>query len=572
VPEWFINLTYWGAQQTVLVVSDLAYWGAQVALLVAAAALLPRVFRIQQPRVLLVYWRALLVLSFALPVIQPWQRVAFRLEVNNAVAFPDLRVVPPLSTPAAHWHLPTWEIAWLVCAVVLFGIVARFALLIAGLKRLKQFRERSTPISLSSQTGELVEAMRARVGCAAEFRVSGDVDSPVTFGRKAPTILLPEQFLKMEPQLQGAIACHELLHVRRCDWAMHLGEEMVRVATWFHPAILWLVSRVRLAREQVVDEQVLELTGARKPYLQALLQFATERRRLSAVPAPPFLAERQLAQRVALMLKEVRMSRTRLVISLAVIAGLIGAAGVSAVWMFPLRAAAQSAPAAGVAGGVSGGVAEGVAGGVAGGVVRGVVGGVARGMGIGGSKDVPEVDKSTIWVDEVKRGPMMVQVRGLGELVRVDGSGKLGARISLPEALIRQVSAGQSAMVDTRKGVVQGHVSKIGQIAGGTQSVDIALDGPLPAGVAAGMAIDGTVGIEKIDDAIYVGRPVHVAAGGASSVFKLAEGGSEAVRVAVKFGRASVQNIEVLEGLKVGDRIILSDMSNWDEAERIRLK
>jgi len=95
-------------------------------------------------------------------------------------------------------------------------------------------------------------------------------------------------------------------------------------------------------------------------------------------------------------------------------------------------------------------------------------------------------------------------------------------------------------------------------------------DAPLPAGVLAGTAIDGTVDVDKIEDVVYVGRPVHAAAGGPSSVFKLT--GVEAVRVDVKFGRASAQNIEVLEGLKVGDRIILSDMSAWDGAEKIRLK
>jgi beta-lactamase regulating signal transducer with metallopeptidase domain len=556
VPMWF---------------SDLVSWSAQVALLVGAAAILPSMFRIQQPRVLLAYWRALLLLSFVLPVVQPWQRVAFRLEAMNVVVFPD-RILPVPNAANAHWHVPTENIAWMVCAVVLVGIVLRFVLLIAGMKRLKQFRERSAQISMWSQTGEMLETMRRRVECDAEFRLSADVESPVTFGLRKPTILLPEQFPKMKAELQWAIACHELLHVSRRDWPMHLAEEMIRVAMWFHPAMLWLVSRVRLAREQVVDQQVLELTGARKPYLQALLQFATERRRLSAVPAPPVLAERQLAQRVALMLKEARMSRMRLVISLLVIAGLIGAAGVSAVWMFPLRAMAQSAPATGVAGGVSGGVAGGVAGGIVGGVARGVVGGVARGVGIGGSKDVPEMDKSTIWVDEVKRGPMMVQVRGLGELVREDGSGKLVARISLPELITRQVRADQSAMVDTRKGVVRGRVSKIGQAAGGTQSVDIALDGPLPAGVVAGTAIDGTVDVDKIEDVLSVGRPVHGTAGASASVFKVTDEGNEAVRVTVKFGRASAQSIEVVDGLKVGDRIILSDMSNWDGAERIRLK
>ena len=119
------------------------------------------------------------------------------------------------------------------------------------------------------------------------------------------------------------------------------------------------------------------------------------------------------------------------------------------------------------------------------------------------------MDRNAIWMDTVKRGPMMVQVRGLGELVRVDGAAKLIARISLPEALTRDVRADQSAMVDTRKGVVHGHVSTVGQAAGGTRSVDIALDGSLPQGVAAGMAIDGTIDIEKIKDVVSVGRPVQ---------------------------------------------------------------
>ena len=541
MPMWFGNL---------------GSWSAQVALLGVTSAILPRAFQIQQPRVLLVYWRALLVAAFVLPVIQPWQRLAPRLEVNDVLALPDPRLPSPQIRGVARWELSTQEIAWIAGAVILVGVGLRFALLIAGLKRLRQFREASTPISKSSPAGELLEAMRARVGCDGEFRLSADVDSPVTFGWRKPTILLPEEFLKMEPQLQGAIACHELLHVRRRDWAMHLLEEAIRVASWFHPAILWLVARSRLAREQVVDEQVLDLTGARRPYLQALLRFAAGGRHVSAVPAPPILAERQLAERVALMLKEARMSKTRLMVSLVVIVGLIGAAGVSAVSMFPLRAVAQSAPPAAVEGGAAGGVARGG----------------ARGAGIAGSADVPEVDKSAIWVDEVKRGPMALQVRGLGELVRAGGSGQLVARIVLPDAMARQVRANQAAAVDTRKGVVQGRVSKIEQGAHGTRSIDIALDAALPAGVMAGTAIDGTVDIAKIDDVVYVGRPVHAVATRSASVFKLRPEGGEAVRVEVKFGRASAQNIEVMEGLRVGDRIILSDTSAWDGAERIRLK
>src|SRR6202041_3139918 len=127
--------------------------------------------------------------------------------------------------------------------------------------------------------------------------------SPVTFGFAAPVILLPERFPSMDARFQSAIACHELLHVRRNDWVHHLAEEILRTEFWFHPAFAWLIGRVRLAREQVVDLEVVRLTEARKPYLEALLEFTAGSSRTAAIPAPPFLVERQLAERAALMLK-----------------------------------------------------------------------------------------------------------------------------------------------------------------------------------------------------------------------------------------------------------------------------
>jgi len=539
-------------------IANLTYWSAQVALLVIVGAILVRLFQIQQPPVLLAVWRGLLVLSLALPILQPWHKLAL-VDESRAVPFgTDVYALALPSSANSSWHVPMQEISWVCSAVILLGIAVRLTLLAMGLQKLREFRQRSTRISASTKTGELLEAMRKRVDCTAEFRLSEDVESPVTFGLREASILIPDEFLNMEPQLQSAIACHELLHVRRRDWAMHFIEETIRVVMWFHPAVLWLVAQGRLAREQVVDQQVLELTGARKPYLEALLRFATGRKRPSAVPAPPFLAERQLAQRVAAMLKEVRMSRTRLAVSLAVIAVMISAAAVSVVWMFPLKAVAHNSPVAGVAGGVIGGVP----GGVAGGIVQGV-----RSSSVA---DEPQVDRATIWVDTVKRGPMVIQVRGLGELIQ-DGSGRVAARISLPDEMTQGVRTGQNAMVDTRKGVVPGHVSTVGQITGVTRTVDIALVGTLPAGVGNGLAVDATVDIAKLDDVVYVGRPVQ-SMGGASSVYKLTEKGDEAVRVTVKFGRVSAQNIEVVDGLTVGDQIILSDTSAYGGAEKIHLK
>jgi HlyD family secretion protein len=127
--------------------------------------------------------------------------------------------------------------------------------------------------------------------------------------------------------------------------------------------------------------------------------------------------------------------------------------------------------------------------------------------------------------------------------------------------------------VDTRKGVVKGHVSRVSASpTNGTRTVHVALDGALPEGVAADSAIDATIDIEKLEDIPSVGRPIHAAPNSSASLFKLVSDGTEAVRVTVKFGRASVQSIEVLDGLKPGDQIILSDMSAWEKVDRIHLQ
>jgi hypothetical protein len=136
----------------------------------------------------------------------------------------------------------------------------------------------------------------------------------------------------------------------RRDWAHHLAEDMIRAFFWFDPALGWLIGRMRLAREQVVDFEVVMLTSARKTYLKALLEFTIRRSCVTIVPAPLFLAERQLAERIALMLKEVRMSRTRLILSLTAIACSIFVAITLGARTFPLKGApcprgpSQSAP------------------------------------------------------------------------------------------------------------------------------------------------------------------------------------------------------------------------------------
>lgn len=158
-------------------------------------------------------------------------------------------------------------------------------------------------------------------------------------------------------------------------------------------------------------------------------------------------------------------------------------------------------------------------------------------------------------------------------LAKVVQPGALKAVLRIPETQAKDVQIGQPASIDTRNGLVAGRVSrKDPSSVNGTVTVDVALDGPLPAGAVPDLSIDGTIQIERLKNVLYVGRPAYGAATGLIGLYKLEDGGHSAVRVSVQLGRSSVNTVEIIRGLKVGDRVILSDMSQWEAAERVRLK
>jgi HlyD family secretion protein len=158
-------------------------------------------------------------------------------------------------------------------------------------------------------------------------------------------------------------------------------------------------------------------------------------------------------------------------------------------------------------------------------------------------------------------------------VARVADPKKLKAEIKIAETQAKDITIGQKATIDTRNGIVIGHVSRIDpSVQNGTVTVDAAIDEALPPGARADLSVDGTIELENLKDVLYVGRPVHGQADSTISLFKITADGSEASRVNVKLGRSSVTTIEVLSGLQVGDKVILSDMSQWDNVDRIRLK
>jgi len=182
--------------------------------------------------------------------------------------------------------------------------------------------------------------LRDRLGVAAGFAVSPEIRVPATFGLRRPAILLPPGFDALPADQQRAVACHEMIHVRRRDWLFSLAEEGVGTLFWFHPAVAWALGRIRLAREQTVDRGVVALTRAPRPYLEALVELARSASRAPA-PAALFLKESHLKKRVDLLLEEVSMSRARLTVTVAAsTAALVLTAGL-AVWAFPLVAAAE---------------------------------------------------------------------------------------------------------------------------------------------------------------------------------------------------------------------------------------
>ena len=157
-------------------------------------------------------------------------------------------------------------------------------------------------------------------------------------------------------------------------------------------------------------------------------------------------------------------------------------------------------------------------------------------------------------------------------LAKVVEPGKLKAQLRIPETQAKDVQIGQKASIDTRNGIIPGHVSrKDPSSVAGTVLVDVALDGALPAGAVPDLSVDGTIVIEQLKNVLFTGRPASGAGTGPVGIFKVVEGGNAAIRVQVVLGRSSVNLVEIVRGLNVGDKVILSDMSQWDNVERVRL-
>jgi len=285
-----------------------------------------RVLRLRVPRVRHAYWQALLTVCVLLPLLQPWRPEV--LESSGAV-FTNFNL-KAASAPVPTGPSVAEIVLWLICT----GIVLRLVWVALGFGRLYLYRRHAQRIE---QAPEAVEEAQRLAPVSPSFFISHQLPTPAAFGSFRPAILFPTRFLEMEPAMQKAIALHELLHVERRDWLWNMFEEIVLTLLWFHLPLWWVVRSARLSREQVVDAEAIRRSKARRPYLKALLEMAGQKRLAESLPAPLFLRENQLAERVALMMKEVHMTRTRLTVSILTAAVTLLIAGATLVWAFPLK-------------------------------------------------------------------------------------------------------------------------------------------------------------------------------------------------------------------------------------------
>ncbi len=307
----------------------IAAYSVQVLVVVSVAALAERVLHAAAPGVRLAYWRAVGLLCALLPLMpflpaQPLEATGVALGaldgglVTSAVVAPVSAIVSGAAAGVVVWILAA-------------GVAVRIARLGLGLWQLRRMRRlAAAPAAL----GPSVDELRATLAAHADLRWSDQVTQPVTFGVVAPVVLLPRRVESLSREAQRGVVCHELLHVARRDWPWILAEELARAVFWFHPAVWWLLARLDLSREQVVDARVVDCTSARGSYMDALVFFADQTG--PVVPSIAFLRNRHLRARLRQLNRRASMTARRLVGTLAALLVVVGGATSAIVWALPL--------------------------------------------------------------------------------------------------------------------------------------------------------------------------------------------------------------------------------------------
>ena len=303
-----------------LVVGNLGSWALQTLLLIAVTGAVLALLRVTDPRLRLRTWHGILGAALLLPFMQRW-----RIDAAGGLAVRRcgrrsgaIRLGALAGRVRRHWH--------------------------RGARRLDGRRTPTAPPAAADRDAVAAAAawyrgLAADAGVSASLAASLDIDSAVTFGVRRPVILVPGRLLDAPEPHQRAIVAHELHHVARRDWVWVLGEEALRIALWWHPAIWFALGEAQLAREEIVDRRTIAATGNRTGYLEALIAAVDPAGAAAPGFGSRFYRRRQLFTRVRRLLEEESMSKARMLAVAAALAIAVPATVLGASAAFPLTAA-----------------------------------------------------------------------------------------------------------------------------------------------------------------------------------------------------------------------------------------
>jgi beta-lactamase regulating signal transducer with metallopeptidase domain len=382
-------------------------------------------------------------------------------------------------------------------------------------------RSRHAPVLTEWQQtlDRLIERMH--VSRSVRLLPTDRVDSPSVIGWLRPVILAPVGVLcGLAPEQVEALLAHELAHVRRHDYLVNVLQGIAESLLFYHPAVWWISNQIRAEREHCCDDLAVAASGDVLVYARALAEL--ESMRPAHFKAALSANDGSLLRRIQRLADPV-------------------AAHTPAGW------------------GVAWSLGALLLLGIAGVAVTGAQG-----------QSQPVVNLDTVWADTVKQGDMKLEVRGLGRLT----SGHTAA-LKVAETQMQDVRQGEPAMIGfrKRKETVGGKVAVVHpEVANGTMTVDVVIDDALPPGINLEEPVDATITVGGLTNVVYVGRPVFGRSNSRVMLFKLEPHGYSAKKVPVQFGATSVNLIEIKSGLQPGDKVIISDMSQYDGVAAIVLR
>ncbi|HTP31827.1 MAG TPA: M56 family metallopeptidase [Candidatus Acidoferrales bacterium] len=412
--------------------------------------------------------------------------------------------------------MPGIVMAWFAGAAACF-----FRLLMGCVSATALRRSRHAPVLPEWQQtlDRLIDRMH--VSRSVRLLATDRVDSPSVVGWLRPVILAPVGVLcGLAPEQVEALLAHELAHVRRHDYLVNVLQGVVESLLFYHPAVWWISNQIRAEREHCCDDLAVAASGDVLVYARALAEL--ESMRPAYFKAALSANDGSLLRRIRRLTNPVAAHRL---------------AGWGAIWSLGALLLL----------------------GIAGVAVTGAQG-----------QSQPVVHLDTVWLDTVKQGDMKLEVRGSGRL-----TSDHTAALKVAETQMRDVRQGEPAMIgfQHRKETVGGKVAVVHpEVANGTMTVDVAMDGALPPGIDPQEPVDGTIIVGGLTNVVYVGRPVSGRSNSKIALFKLEPDGHSAKRVPVQLGAASVNLIEIKSGLQPGDKVIVSDMSQYDGVGAIVLR